>query len=206
MSGGPTVDDAGRVVGLNSTRPGSADAFDVVAPTSTLRTMLDRRGVRAEPGPVDVAFRAGLDHRATGENADAVAAFRETVRLRADHGRARDQLALAEQAYARDGDASERRALLWGVVGGSTLLVLLVGGVVTTIVVRWRRRVVPGAAPATWPAPLPASPYGPHVGFPHGPVDPPTGPIPVARLPHDPFPTRRATPVDEPPSRTDTVC
>lgn len=207
MSGGPSVDAAGRVVGLNSTRPGSADSFDVVAPTSTLRTMLDRHGVRAEPGPVDVAFRAGLDHRATGENADAVEAFRETVRLRADHGRARDQLALAEQAYAREGDASERRALLWGVLGGSTLLVLLIGGVVTAIVVRRRRRAtaVPGAGPATWPAALPASPYGPSGGLPHGPrgpVDPPTGPIPVARLPHDPSPTRLA---DGPPSQADTV-
>ena len=171
--------------------------------------MLDRHGVRAEPVPWTSPSAPGLDHRATGENADAVAAFRETVRLRADHGRARDQLALAEQAYARDGDASERRALLWGVVGGSTLLVLLVGGVVTTIVVRRRRRAVPGAAPATWPAPLPASPYGPSAGLPrgpHGPIDPPTGPIPAARLPHDPFTTRPVTPVDEPPSRTDTVC
>ena len=94
-------------------------------------------------------------------------------------------------------------------VGGSTLLVLLVGGVVTVLVVRRRRRAtaVPGAAPGTWPSPLPASPYGPdgHPG-PFGPTDPPTGPIPVARLPHDPFPTRPVTPADEPPSRTDTVC
>ena len=209
MSGGPAVDGAGRVVGLNSMRPGGADAFNVVAPTSTLRTMLDRHGVRAEPGPVDVAFRAGLDDRAGGENTDAIEAFRETLRLRPDHGQARNQLALAEQAYDRDGDASERQALLWGVVGGSTLLVLLIGGVVTVLVVRRRRRAiaVPVAAPGTWPSPLPASPYGPygHPG-PFGPTDPPTGPIPLARLPHDPFPTRPVTPADEPPSRTDTVC
>lgn len=207
MSGGPAVDGSGRVVGLNSMgldSTSSTGAFNFVAPTSTLRTMLDRHGVRTEPGPVDVAFRAGLDHRATGENTDALEAFRETLRLRPDHGQARDQLALAEQAHARDGDASERQMLFRGVAGGATLLVLLVGGVVTAIVVRRRRRAAAVVPAATWPGTLPQSPWG-HHGW-SGPSDPPTGPIPVARLPHDPFTTRPVTPADEPPSRTDTVC
>jgi serine protease Do len=211
MSGGPAVDGSGRVIGLNSmglagTGSGSADAFNFVAPASTLRTMLDRHGVRAAPGPVDVAFRAGLDHRATGENTDAIEAFRETLRLRPDHGQARDQLALAEQGYARDGDASERQMLLWGVVGGATLVVLLVGGVVTAILVRRRRRAAAPVPMTTWPGALPQSPYGGPYPGPFGPADPPTGPIPPARLPQDPFTARPLTPADEPPSRTDTVC
>ncbi|MFC5140974.1 trypsin-like peptidase domain-containing protein [Actinomycetospora rhizophila] len=190
MSGGPAVDGRGRVLGLNSMGLGESGAFNFVAPTSTLRAMLDRHGVRTGPGPVDVAYRAGLDHRVTGENADAVAAFRETLRLRPDHGSAQEQLRLAEAAYAADGDVSERRAMVWGIAGGA-LLLLVVGTAAAVIVVRRRR---------------PAGPPGP--------VDPPTGPIPPLTRPYGPPPVvspfgppvPRTPSPEVPPSRADTVC
>ncbi|MEJ2861915.1 trypsin-like peptidase domain-containing protein [Actinomycetospora flava] len=204
MSGGPAVDGRGRVIGLNSMGLGESGSFNFVAPTSTLRTMLDRHGVRTEPGAVDLAYRAGLDHRITGENADAVAAFRETLRLRPDHGSAQEQLRLAEAAYATDGDVSERRATAWGIAGGAFLLLLLVGTVVTVVVVRRRRR---GTGPGAGPMP---------------PMDPPTGPIPPATWPYGPppqgtYPRAPQPPVvspfgpaaptpEVPPSRADTVC
>ncbi|MEJ2889082.1 S1 family peptidase [Actinomycetospora aeridis] len=211
MSGGPAVDGRGRVIGLNSMGLDESGSFNFVAPTSTLSTMLDRHGVRTGPGPVDLAYRAGLDHRVSGENADAVAAFRETLRLRPDHGRAQEQLQLAEAAYLADGDASERPAMVWGVAGGAVLL-LLVATTVTVIVVRRRRRA--------------ADPVGPQYPIgPQYPMGPPTGPLPPATWPYGPppqgtYPQAPQPPVvspfgppaprtpahEEPPSRTDTVC
>lgn len=181
MSGGPAVDGRGRVIGLNSMGLGESGSFNFVAPTSTLRTMLDRHGVRTEPGPVDLAYRAGLDHRVAGENADAVASFRETLRLRPDHGSAQEQLRLAEAAYATDGDVSERRAMVWGISGGALLLLLLVGTAVTVIVVRRRRRA---AGPGAGPMGPGTGPMGPGTGpmppmGPQYPMGPPAGPGPV---------------------------
>lgn len=222
MSGGPAVDGRGRVIGLNSMGLGESGSFNFVTPTATLRTMLERHGVRTEPGPVDLAYRAGLDHRVTGENADAVAAFRETLRLRPDHGSAQDQLRLAEAAYAADGDASERRAMVWGIAGGA-LLLLLVATTVVVIVVRRRRRASgpmgpsgpgTGPMPPTGP-PYPMGPLGPVTGPPTGPIPPaawPYGPAPQGTHPRGPQPPvvspfgPPSPPPEMPPSRADTVC
>ena len=112
MSRGPTVDARGRVVGLNSMGVGDSGAFNFLAPTSTLRTMLERRGVRTEPGPVDTRYRAGLD--APGrrrERGRTVADLREVLRLRPDHARAAAQLhRRSSRPYATVGDVSEDRA------------------------------------------------------------------------------------------------
>lgn len=175
MSGGPAVDARGRVIGLNSMGIGDSGAFNFLAPTATLRSMLERNGVRNAPGPVDLRYRAGLDALAAGENADAMAAFADVTRLRPDHTRAAAALTAAQQAYATDGDASERRTRTLLLVGGGVgLLVLLGGGALATVLLvrRSRRRAVPADAPATGPV----GPFPP-AGFPAG---HPSGPFPTA--------------------------
>ncbi|GAA4830163.1 hypothetical protein GCM10023201_17300 [Actinomycetospora corticicola] len=173
MSGGPAVDAQGRLVGLNSMGIGDSGAFNFLAPTSTLRAMLERNGVRTDPGPVDVRYRAGLDALAAGENADAVAAFLDVTRLRPDHTQAAKQLTAAQQAYATDGDASEHRTRTLLLVAGGIAVVLLIGGGALTAVllVRRSRRRTAAAFPTTGPI----GPF-PTAGFPAG---HPSGPLPT---------------------------
>lgn len=186
MSGGPTVDARGRVIGLNSMGVGDSGAFNFLAPTATLRTMLERHGVRTEPGPVDTRYRAGLDALAAGENADAVADLREVLRLRPDHDRAARQLTVAEQAYATAGDVSEDRARTRTIVAVSVVgFLLLAGAVVTTVLLvrRSRRRAFPATGPI---GPFPAGhPSGPFPTMPAGPV-PTNAAAPVPTMPAAP--------------------
>ncbi len=193
MSGGPAVDAQGRLVGLNSMGIGDSGAFNFLAPTSTLRAMLERNGVRTGPGAVDVRYRAGLDALAVGENADAIAAFTDVTRLRPDHARAAEQLTAAQQAYATDGDASEDRTrTLLLVAGGIAVLLLVGGGVLTAVLLvrRSRRR-----AAAAFPTTGPIGPF-PTAGFPAG---HPSGPFPTPGPGHPgssggPVPAPFATP------------
>lgn len=81
MSGGPTIDLEGRVVGVNSFKvAGEEQSFNFVAPSSLLAEMLARNGVENKLGPVDALYREALDlyfagdHQAAIEQFDAVLA------------------------------------------------------------------------------------------------------------------------------------
>ncbi|MEJ2870779.1 serine protease [Actinomycetospora sp. OC33-EN08] len=201
MSGGPAVDARGRVVGLNSMGIGDSGAFNFLAPSSALRSMLERHGVVTAPGPVDTRYRAGLDALATGENADAVAAFTEVTRLRPDHTQAAKQLTTAQQAYATVGDASETRTRTLAIVAASVVAFLvLAGGVLTAVLLvrRSRRRApaFPTTGPVGFPAGHPSGPF-PTAGPAPAPfATPPWGTVPAPRPEEEPAPTVERTPED----------
>ncbi|MDL5156805.1 S1 family peptidase [Actinomycetospora termitidis] len=210
MSGGPAVDARGRVIGLNSMGIGDSGAFNFLAPTSALRSMLERNGVVTEPGPVDTRYRAGLDALAAGENADAIAALTEVTRLRPDHTQAAKQLTTAQQAYAAVGDASENRTRTLVIVAASvTAFLVLVGGALTAVLLvrRSRRRhpAFPTTGPIAFPAGHPSGPFptaGGPAGHPSGPIPapfatPPWGTAPApGPHPEEPAPTVERTPED----------
>ena len=77
MSGGPTIDLGGKVIGVNSFGPvGEPQAFNFVAPADGLATMLMDKGVKATLGPADVSYRRGLDRYYAGHYTDADQRFR----------------------------------------------------------------------------------------------------------------------------------
>ena len=80
MSGGPTIDLNGKVIGVNSFGPiGESQAFNFVAPADSLATMLAGKGVKAMLGPADVSYRKGLDHYYAGHYTDAIKDFDQTL-------------------------------------------------------------------------------------------------------------------------------
>jgi len=76
MSGGPTVDLNGQVVGVNSfSILGESQQFNFVTPVSLVAEMLSRNGVSNDPGPVDELYREALDSYFAGDYDAAVVGF-----------------------------------------------------------------------------------------------------------------------------------
>ncbi len=102
MSGGPTVDLGGKVIGVNSFGPvGEPQAFNFVAPADGLATMLVGKGVKATLGPADVSYRRGLDRYYAGHYTDAIKDFDQTLAMSPDYpGAARSQDKRSQPASA----------------------------------------------------------------------------------------------------------
>jgi serine protease Do len=188
MSGGPTVNHEGQVIGINSWGiDDGGSSFNFVAPSSTLSELMARNGVRAESGPVDQAYRAGLEEYYSGQYSDAQRSFERAVALQPEHRQAAEFRTKALQAYERFGDRG-LGVLGWSLIGGAVLLVL-VAGLVTLLLVRRRRRRAPtpdgGSGPPQGSGPAPAA-YGP-----------PSTPYPAAQpyptTPSRPMPTQRTS-------------
>lgn len=146
MSGGPTVNQQGQVVGINSM--GIADkgnSFNFVAPSSRLAEMMARNGVPTVPSAVDAAYRTGMDLYYQGYYSDAVEEFDKVLALAPGNKAAVDYKNKAVRAHDQFGDTG-LGLLGWGLIGGGALLVLVVGGGVVGLVVR-RKRTAPVAAP-----------------------------------------------------------
>ena len=144
MSGGPTVDLGGKVIGVNSFGPaGESQAFNFVAPADSLATMLVRNGVKATLGPADLSYRRGLDRYYGGHYTDAVKDFDQTLAMSPDYPGVLDLKTSAVNLRQQYGDVSVFRSsnLLRYLISGA-LLVLAVGGWMTFTVLRSRRQGV----------------------------------------------------------------
>lgn len=150
MSGGPTVDLKGRVVGLNSlslakgTGAAETAGFNYVAPSSLIAELLARNGVQNALGPTDQAYRAGLESFFAGDYEAAIAKFDEVLALAPAHQQAQEWKQKATKAAAsapKGGGLS--MPLIAGAIGA--LLLILGGGF---FLIRRQRKPVPVAAGA----------------------------------------------------------
>lgn len=154
MSGGPTVDLSGKVIGVNSFGPaGEPQPFNFITPADTLATMLAAKAVKATLGPADRAYRQGLGHYYEGRYSDAIKDFDLALTLSPDYPGAADLKTSAANLRQQYGDASvfQRSNLLWYFAAG-VLLVLLVSGWVGLLVVRSRRQSRAEEEPAEPPS------------------------------------------------------
>jgi hypothetical protein len=192
MSGGPTVDHAGRVIGINSLRGSDSQPFNFVVPASGVAELLGRNGMRNEPGPRDLLYREALGAYYTGEYTEAIDALDRLLQEVPAHARAGKLRADAEAARGRHGDASENhrdQVLVWVSAGVGTVLLIVVGAVLMTRSRRRKRAVyvpvpvppqaqghwqggpgAPFAAPAPQQAGAAARAYHPYPPAPRGPV------------------------------------
>jgi serine protease Do len=91
MSGGPTVDMAGDVVGVNSFSPaGETQEFNFITPSSLVSEMMAQNGVTNELGPIDEAYRAGVDAYFSGDYQTAIDKFDQALALSPSHKQAQE--------------------------------------------------------------------------------------------------------------------
>lgn len=130
MSGGPTVNTDGEVVGINSFGvEGETQPFNFIQPASNLSELLGGAGVDTELDEVSAAYRDGLTAFFDGDKDEAVDNLTLVTKERPDNAIAKEYLekaqALPEPKSDDDGDSS----------GGLIAIVLIGVGVVIVIVI-----------------------------------------------------------------------
>ena len=101
MSGGPAVNHAGDVIGVNSfSVEGETQQFNFLTPASLVSEMLTRNGVSNEPGPIDSLYRDALDAYFAGNYPDAMAGFDEVLDRVPSHQQAQDYRSQAARLRA----------------------------------------------------------------------------------------------------------
>jgi len=142
MSGGPTIDLDGRVIGVNSFGPaGEPQAFNFIAPADRIAAILAGKAVKAMLGPADLYYRKGLGHYYSGRYGEAIKDFDQAAALSPDYPGLDDLRTSAANLRQQYGDVSAFRNsnVPWYIVS-AVLLVLVIGGRAIFIAVRNRRQ------------------------------------------------------------------
>ena len=136
MSGGPTVALNGGVVGVNSFGiVGETEAFNFITPSSLVGEMMSQNGVMNEVGPIDVAYRAGLDAYFQGDYRTAITKFDEVLALSPGHQQAQELKIEATKLVSTQPSPSATEAGGGGDAGGSSFPVIPVVGIVLAVIV-----------------------------------------------------------------------
>lgn len=127
MSGGPTVDLNGTVVGVNSYGNVEGNSvFEFVQSSQTLDSLLTDAGVENELGEVSTAYRAGLDAYFAGNKFIAVKNLQQAIALNPDFDMAQEYLTRAQGLPNPVPESSGFPLIPVGV--GLAVLVALAGG------------------------------------------------------------------------------
>jgi serine protease Do len=162
-SGGPVLDDAGRVVGILIA--GSVDdngqlvaGQEFVLPASEVASELAGHGLKATSAPDTTLYSAALTDYSRGYYKRALVGFTKVQEFFPEHPYAAHYASLAQQRISA-GDDRTPKPFPWGLVAAGVIGALLVLAVSAFALIRRRRRPADGA---------PISP------------EPPTEPIPVS--------------------------
>ena len=166
MSGGPTVNLDGEVVGVNSFGiVGETEAFNFLSPASLVTEMMAQNGVTNVLGQVDESYRAGLDAYFSGDHQTAIERFDQVLALSPTHQQAQEYRVEASRLAAESPptpegvEPAEPKPTATAEASGFpvwaiALIVVGVLGAGALVLFTVRRRPTP-AAPA---APRPAQP------------------------------------------------
>ena len=175
MSGGPTVNAEGQVVGVNSYGTTLNNDFNWIAPSHLVSDMLSENGVTPELGQTDVLYRQALDAFYSGDYRSAVTKLQAVLNETPDHPVA---LGLIEEAKegAKTQPAPETHGL-----NLPLLPIGLAAAVIATLAVSFlmgrtfaRKVGHPTAAPAGMAMAIPAPPA---INLPAAAPSTPTTPI-----------------------------
>lgn len=187
MSGGPTVDLDGQVVGLASFKNEDAN---YIVPASIIRELLSRNGVRNELGRIDQLYRQGLESFYRGEYSAAIKAFDEVIGLMPGHRQAIAKKTKAAELRERFGDPrppappakhGPSTTQLLAAAAAALVLLTLATGLLLHGRSRKRRRGQPAPSPDPFTGGFTGGPSwdgaGGAAGHPAGyPTDTPAGP------------------------------
>lgn len=141
MSGGPTVNLEGEVVGFNSFGINSqieTQAFNFVRPVETVKELLGDAGTSEELSEDGQAYRDGLDAYFAGDKATAVAKLGSVVENQPTHELAKEYLDKAKELP--NPPKAEEGGGLGVAIGIGLVLLLLVLGVVGLMLMRRNKR------------------------------------------------------------------
>jgi S1-C subfamily serine protease len=140
MSGGPTVDVSGRVLGVNSFGIiGESEPFNFIRPNGIIQELLADKGVKNSVGSVNADYRAGLAAYFRGDRKTAIAKFDDVLAAVPSHQLAQE---FRRKALLLPKASSGPSMLLIILIAVGALALLAVGGFFA------RRRWRPRAAPA----------------------------------------------------------
>lgn len=178
MSGGPTVDTAGRVLGVNSFKVrGESQPFNFVRPTSIITELMGSQGIDNLVDPVTAQYRAGLDAFFAGDKDRAVEQLLLVTQSQPANPLAQEYLRKARAlagpvtvpvstevtAVAGDGGGGGSDTIIIAALA-ALLVMVLAGGGAFFLKQRPRAAVAGGPAVAGWapiPAPIPPAPNPP---------------------------------------------
>ncbi len=133
MSGGPTVNLEGEVIGVNSFGiVGETEAFNFITPSSIVAEVLAQNGVTNELGPIDVTYREAVDAFFAGDYRTAVEKLDEVLAVSPTHQQAQD-LKVEASRLAQQQPATPSAAPTEP--GGGGFPVLAIVGIVAAVVV-----------------------------------------------------------------------
>lgn len=196
MSGGPTVNLDGEVVGVNSFSPASeSQSFNFIRPSGQMNELLAGAGVTNELTETTQTYRDGLDAYFSGDKDAAVAAFETVVDDQPSNKLAAQYLDKAEEMPAPPKPAakSDESGLPILPIAGGLVALLVIGGVVAFFLIRRKPAAgtpVMNAGPTGAPLVAPAQPMS-GMG---GPMVAPTGSVATQGSP-----VVASTPVPAPP-------
>jgi serine protease Do len=185
MSGGPTVDDNGDVVGVNSfTISGESQPFNYIMPSSLVQELLSRNSVDNTLTDTDRAYRDGVNAYYNGDYRSAVTSLDKVLEQVPSHQQAQELRKQAVEkaktqpapAPAASKGGGGNSALLFGAV--AVVVLLVAGGLAFGL--RARRRA---------PQPVPSVPTAAVPGGLHPetltvqPNTPPLAPRPAHAIP-----------------------
>ena len=161
MSGGPTVTDAGEVIGVNSFGPGSERRIAFAQPIENLQELTRGEGVALKLDPITKKYRAGIEAYFEGDKKTAVNNLQDVVDEQPANGIAKEYLEKAKDLPnpppPEDKGISTTLLLI---LGGGLLLLALLGGLAFMLL---RRRSGPDPMPQ---GPAFAPPPGGETGAP----------------------------------------
>lgn len=177
MSGGPTVDLEGRVLGVNSFAPADEEqAFNYIAPVSGLLELLAGAGVEPGLSPADASYRAGVDSYYAGDYSAAVENFDSALGLSPSYPNAFEMRTESVRQREEFGDKTSRGFQPWMFI----VIGVVIVGLATAGLIYYLRTHGSGGSDAELPGGAMPAGSAPPPAPPMGGAAPPTAPAPAA--------------------------
>jgi len=147
MSGGPTVDAEGRVIGVNSAHF-VGEPFNYAVPAERIKELLAGAGVENTVSETTETYRDGIRAYFEGDRTTAMAELAEVLEQQPANGLAETYLAKAKEmpapAAPADGSAGDSVNWVgWGALAAGIVAAIVGGLAVLTLVLRKIRRRTP---------------------------------------------------------------
>ena len=128
-SGGPAIDQHGKVVGLATFgNEGEVQGFNFLVASATLQKLIDHGKIQPGESDTNKAWAAGLQHYWADEYTEAIAKFEEVETLFPQHSEAPKLILLSHQAQkeGKEKKPASNFGLIVAIAGGGGLVLIVV--------------------------------------------------------------------------------